>query len=210
MDLLDIGKKIVGMGLPILGGILGGPAGGIAASMIGHVLGLGSKPTAEQISAAIDQDPASAKLALQKLQDEHAEELAWIAAQQAQAAQTGQTMRVEYGSGDPYVRRWRPTWGYVTAGGWLLEALAVFVAVIGATVLTVEGDAGGGAKLLSGMTTLTYALSALWTIALAVLGVNIVQRSKDKQTQAGASAAPGLLSKLAGLLPGGTKPASPL
>lgn len=210
MNLLDIGKKILGMGLPVLGTALGGPAGGMVAGLVSHALGLGGDTDPSKMAAAIDANPQQAKIVLQKLQDDHQEELAWISAQQAQAQQTGQTMRVEYGSTDPYVRRWRPTWGYVTAGAWALEALAIFTVAVIAAVMGLHGQVDQASKLLGALTSLMYALSALWTIALAVLGINIVQRSRDKQTQAGQKPGPltevgKLISAIPGL--GGNKTA---
>lgn len=50
-DFKDIGKKIVGYGLPILGGALGGPSGAIVAKMIADALGTTDEP--EKIMDAV-------------------------------------------------------------------------------------------------------------------------------------------------------------
>lgn len=196
MNLIDIGKKIAEIGAPLLGTLLGGPAGGILGGLVSHALGGDGSPDPAKLSALIDQNPEHAKIVLQKLQNDNSEYLAELQALQTQATQTGQTMRVEYGSTDAYVRRWRPTWGYVSAGAWALEAMAIFAAVIIAAVIGLQGKVDVATKILSGVTTLVYALAALWSIALAVLGVNIVQRSKDKRSQTGQPSEPSLMAAL--------------
>ena len=102
-------------------------------------------------------------------------------------------MRVEYGSSDPYVRRWRPTWGYVSAAAWAIEALAIVAALIGGTVAALIGQATTAQVLLGAMPGIIGAMAALWSIALAVLGVSITQRSKDKALQLGKDPAPSML-----------------
>ena len=193
MNILDIGKKIIDMGLPLLGTALGGPIGGLLGGLVGHALGLGGNPTPDQIRSAIDADPAGAKSKLLQLQNEHAETMARIEALQVQAQQTGQTMRVEYGSTDPYVRRWRPTWGYVSAGAWAIEALAIVTGLVGGTVAALEGDTKTATAVLTAMPMIIGSMAALWSIALAVLGVSITQRTKDKAIQAGQTPEPGLV-----------------
>lgn len=206
MNLLDIGKKIIGMGLPMLGTALGGPAGGIVGGLIGHALGIGDKPSAEQISQAIDGDPQAAKIKLQQVEADHAEAMARIQALQVQAQQTGQTMRVEYGSTDPYVRRWRPTWGYVSAGAWAFEALAIGAGLIGGTVAALTGHTSEAQILLAAMPAIIGAMAALWSIALAVLGVSVRARSRDKAVQAGQDPGPSLIDALIQRVSGSGKP----
>ena len=196
MNILDIGKKIIGMGLPLLGTALGGPVGGLLGGLVGHALGLGGKPTPDQISSAIDADPAGAKLKLLQVQNEHAETMTRIEALQTQAQQTGQTMRVEYGSTDPFVRHWRPMWGYVSAYAWAAEALAIVGGITGGTIAALIGNAKAATVILGSMPMIIGSMAALWSIALAVLGVSITQRSKDKALQAGHPPTPGLFQTL--------------
>lgn len=107
------------------------------------------------------------------------------------------TMRIETGASDPYVRRWRPTWGYVTAGCWALQAVAVFVAVIGATYAACTGKSVDAAQLLNGIGTLLGSMTVIWGIALSVLGVAVQARSNDKAVAAGNPPAPGMLGAIA-------------
>ncbi len=190
MNWLDLGKKIATLGATVLGSAVGGPLGGIAGALVGKLLGVSPKNGAGGVSDALDAlGPDASKIKLQEIENAHAEVLTQINALQVQAQQTNQTMRVEYGSADAYVRRWRPTWGYVSAAAWAIEALAIMGAVIAAAVLALRSDSTGAQALLGAVTSLVYALAGLWTLALAVLGVNVVQRSRDKRTQMGAGAA---------------------
>lgn len=108
-----------------------------------------------------------------------------------------QTMRAEAGVEDRYVRRWRPTIGYVVAGQLALLGLAIFAAVIGGVVAAFQGKPDVVQVLLEGMGTLMSSLSIILGTELTVLGVNIAQRSKDKQVAAGADTGPGLIGAVA-------------
>lgn len=197
MNLLDIGKKIAGLGLTALGTAVGGPAGAFVGGEVANLLGLGGDAKPEDIAKKIDANPAMAKLALAKLNAEHEEAMAGYVSQQTQIKQTGQTMRAEIVSDDAYVRRWRPTWGYVTAAAWLLQALAILAVVIGGIVATLHGNGAAATTLFDGATKLVAALTVQWGLALTVLGVNSSARSKDKQVAAGQTPAPGLISAIA-------------
>ncbi len=96
-----------------------------------------------------------------------------------------ETMRKELDSEDPFVRRWRPTWGYVSAGCWALQTFAIFIAVVGATVATFTGKPDLGNTLLDGLATLLGSLTVMWSVALAVLGIQVAARSRDKAVAAG-------------------------
>jgi hypothetical protein len=83
------------------------------------------------------------------------------------------TMRAEYASDDNYTRRWRPTMGYAVTVTWALQ--------MGALSWVIVTDPAQAALVINAMAQLT----ALWGVALAVLGVAVVKRSEDKQTAAG-------------------------
>lgn len=84
-----------------------------------------------------------------------------------------ETIRAEAASGDPYVRRWRPTFGYCVALTW--------VALMGAAAYVIATNPAQAGNVITAMGN----LSAMWGIALAVLGVAVHERSKDKQVAAG-------------------------
>lgn len=95
------------------------------------------------------------------------------------------TMRAEASSQDRYVRRWRPTFGYLVAVSWFIQMLAISIAVIKA-----PEQIGAIISNLAQLTT-------MWGIALAVLGINVSKRSQDKQVAAGQSPPRGILQGIA-------------
>jgi len=103
------------------------------------------------------------------------------------------TMRAEAHSKDGFVRRWRPYFGYVLATTWGLQMLALSILIV---IHPKEAPAVIGAMA---------GLSAMWSVALAVLGVSITKRSHDKQVANGQTPAPGLLQGIASKLMGDTQ-----
>jgi len=111
-----------------------------------------------------------------------------------------ETIRSEGQSDDQYVRRWRPTWGYITAWSWAAQSGVICLAVIGATIAVIAGHPGHATVLLDGLSKLIDALTLQWGIALTVLGVAIKKRSDDKIAAAGVEAPPGVLGRVIGAL----------
>lgn len=196
MDWSDIGG-MVAKAAPLVGSLLGGPAGGAVGSLVATALG--SEATPEATAKALQADPAALER-VRTLELENERELTrmHLEAETARLTQVNQTMRAEAASHDAYVRRWRPTFGYVTAFTWLLQTLALVVAVVAASLVYPEraGD------IMGGLATLMGAMVTMWGIALAVLGVNVAKRSQDKQVAAGQAPDSGLLGALAKRLAG--------
>jgi hypothetical protein len=120
---------------------------------------------AAEIAAVIAADPTKA-LDFQRLVNEAvANEMA---ADNERLRTVNETMRAEIASDDPYVRRMRPTWGYVMAATW-----AATMGAVAYTIVAAPADAG---KILSGLADTT----ALWGIGLAVLGAYVTGRTKEK------------------------------
>lgn len=101
-------------------------------------------------------------------------------------ATINRTMQVEAQSQDPYVRRWRPTFGYIVSLTWALQFTAVAYAMVATPAYAAE------------LVQAVVALTPAWGIALAVLGVNVVKRSQDKEVAAGFQPAPGLVQRIFG------------
>lgn len=76
MEWKEIGKKVAGIGLPLVGTALGGPAGGAVGTLLAGALGVADEPTA--VATAIETDP-DAKLKLMELQTRHQEEMEKLA-----------------------------------------------------------------------------------------------------------------------------------
>ena len=171
MDWSDIGETVANAA-PILGGALGGPAGGAAGTLIAQMFGSDTDPKA--VSQAIQQD-ADATIKLQKLEQEHKQELTrmYLESETNRLTEINKTMRAEYKTDDAYRGRWRPTFGYAAALTWVLQVVGVVYSII--------FNPQHAAEVINAIT----ALTPMWGIALAVLGVNISKRSRDKQVDAG-------------------------
>lgn len=113
--------------------------------------------------------------------------IAQLDAETKQLQAVNDTMKEEIASGDPWVRRARPTWLYVMCATWALQGLAVAWVIAFKTE-----DAAKAIDALGGLT-------AAWSVALAVVGVYVKSRSDDKKTAAGKEA-PSMVAALAGLL----------
>jgi hypothetical protein len=101
----------------------------------------------------------------------HVEEMAKIQMQQQSAlsSEVNQSMRAEIKSEDAYIRRMRPTFGYVMALSWAAQMLGVAYIMIFKT-----NDA---IIVISAI----ESLGTIWAVALSVLGVYVYKRSEDKK-----------------------------
>lgn len=89
MNWQDLGRSLAGIGLPVLGGALLGPAGAVAGADIARRLGA-AEATPEVISQAIEADPA-ALVELQRLEIEMAKV---DAGREARSAESNEKMLV--------------------------------------------------------------------------------------------------------------------
>lgn len=191
--------KTIGSVAPLLGTIVGGPAGTLVGGLIGSALGVdGNDPAAVQVAI---QDPARlARLKELELNNKaHLETLA-IQAESMKISEINKTMRDEIASTDSYVRRWRPTFGYVVSAAWLIQISGSTATLIYA----VFSSPGKAANIISMVATFNGSTSVLWAIALSVLGINVVKRSQDKEISAG-GAATGILQGFSQLIRGTDK-----
>jgi len=74
MDWKALGKTLAGLGLPILGGAMGGPAGALFGKMAAGALGLSADATPEQVATAVNTNPDNVAKLLE-LQNTHQEVL---------------------------------------------------------------------------------------------------------------------------------------
>lgn len=175
-------KDTVAKAAPLLGSALGGPAGGAVGGLIASALGVEEKPDA--IAKALENDP-EAIIKLQELQKTHKRDLErmHLEAETARLGEINKTIRAEAAAQDGYVRRWRPTFGYMVAITWLLQSVAIAWAIV--------AKPENAADLINAVT----ALTPMWGIALSILGINITSRSRDKRVANGQDGR-GLLEKL--------------
>lgn len=166
---------------PAIGGVLAGPAGGAAGTVLASVFG--AENDAQAVSEAIQADPkAAAKLKAAEMG--HAAEMRRMVleAETTRLAEINKTMRAELATDDKYKTWWRPTFGYMAAITWFVQGLAIVYAII--------AEPMEAPKIIEAIAS----LGMMWSVALAVLGVQINARSKDKQTATG-QVPQGLLSK---------------
>lgn len=191
----DIGR-IVAKSAPLVGGLLGGPAGAAAGQLVASALG--TEPTPAAVNAAL-ADPESA-IKLRALELDHKTELTRLnlEAETARLGEINQTMRSEVASNDPYVRRWRPTYGYAAAITWALQMVGL-TAIVG---IVAVGSPAQAPAVISALAALLGPLMVLWGVALSILGVSISKRSQDKQVAAGQVPEVGLLGAIAERLRG--------
>lgn len=191
MDLMDIVSKAA----PLIGGLLtAGPlgAGAVAIKMLASEFG--TEPEPDKIQAAIAADP-NAAVKLRKLELDNKENLTRMSLEAATAeqAEINKTMRAETAASDPYVRRWRPTIGYVVAFQFGLLGIAILAATIGALF---AGSPEITAAIFDGMSRLVSSMLLIIGAECAVLGVSVVKRSHDKAVASGQSTGGSMLASL--------------
>lgn len=172
-------KGIIGKAAPLVGSLIGGPAGGTIGTLISTALGVEDSP--EAIYQELMTNP-EALLKVIELQATHSVKLQELALKQAEVEaaeritamqEQGKTTRTEIKSDDRYVRRWRPTFGYAVCISWVTSFAAIAYGIVNTPQHAVE------------IVNAFVALTPLFTVALSILGVNIYQRSQDKKTHAG-------------------------
>jgi len=152
------------LGLPVLMAILGGalgvldhPAAKTAAKALGNVeVALkNGEITPEKLSEANRHSEKMAELEIESYQENLSE--------------VNKSLRAEIASGDKYVRRMRPTFGYLMAFTWAAQMLGI------AYVIIFDTDKAGVVMVAMGN------LSAIWAVGLSVLGIYVYKRSEDKR-----------------------------
>lgn len=93
MDWTDIGKKLAAIGLPLVGGAVGGPGGALVGKGIAAALGLSEGATAEQAAAALGNLTGEQLVALRALEADQAK--AMLAAGAAQLESVNKTLQTE-------------------------------------------------------------------------------------------------------------------
>lgn len=172
-------KSLIGSSAPLIGTLIGGPVGTAVGGLVSSALGV------ENTQQAIEKELAAnpeAILKLKQLEALHEVELKHLAFEHAKLeseerklvlTQQHATMQAELASNDPYVRRWRPTWGYSMCAAWVLLFLSLAVVMM--------FNPEQAATVVNSV----VAMTPLFGIGLTVLGINIHKRSQDKQVSMG-------------------------
>ncbi len=83
-------------------------------------------------------------------------------------SEINKSLRAEVASKDKYVRRMRPTFGYLMAFTWAAQMFGI------AYVIIFDTDKAGVVMAAMGN------LSAIWAVGLSVLGIYVYKRSEEK------------------------------
>lgn len=154
--------SLLGDSAPLIGTLLGGPAGGAVGSLLSSALGTPNNP--EAVYAKLQGDP-SALAKVRELEITHAADLQKLTveaesnrlAADTQRIQTvNATMRSEIASKRGY---WRDMFGYISGACFALEVCAVCYVLVWNAAKTADAA------------TLVSALTMLWGVPMAVLGI---------------------------------------
>ncbi len=184
-------KLLIKLGAPLLGTVVGGPAGAVIGEMIAAKFGVDPEQP-DALEKAIQADPDAA-VKLKKIESNHQVELERLAvrraanelaADTAQMQEVNQTFREELKNPSKFKSGWRPAFGWVVVITWLIQMIAISYVIF--------TDVEKAATLITAM----VGLSFMWSMALGVLGVNIKKRSDDKQLLAGHPPVAGFLGSI--------------
>lgn len=152
------------IGIPVLAGVLAETLGGV------------NNPVAKEAAKALgnlDGEVARGGISPEQIAEanRHAEAVAALKLKEYETAMTeiNQSLRAEVASEDAYVRRMRPTFGYLMAFTWALQ-------MAGITYIMVFDTENTRVVIES-----AESLSLIWTVALSVLGIYFYRRSGEKK-----------------------------
>lgn len=150
----------------------------IIMRIIGEALGQINNPLAKTAAEALGNlnlAVEQGKLTQEEVTEanRHAEKMAELqfTNQQTNLAEVNETMRQELVSEDKYIRRMRPTFGYIMALTWFVQMLGLAYIIV--------FDTNKSVIVLNAM----GSLSVIWTIGLSVLGIYVYKRSDEKKSQ---------------------------
>lgn len=154
---------IAKIGLPVLVNVL--------SEALGSIDTPATKGASEALSR-VDEALRTGGISPEQLKEanRHAETLAQMQSDEYKAAveQVNQSLRAEIASADPYVRRMRPTFGYLMAATWAAQMFGI------AYVIVFETAKAG--EVMAAMAS----LSAIWAVGLSVMGIYVYKRSEEK------------------------------
>ena len=181
---------LLGSAAPLIGTALGGPVAPVVGAIVSHALGTDNTPDA--VAEALKVDP-EALAKIKQAEIENATELKRIILENEtkQLAEINATYRTELASNDPYVRRMRPTFGYVLAGTLVLQTIGLIGFVAAAFHYSIDLT-----LTLNSIRDIVGELAMIDAPAMAVLGVYVKKRSDDKVVAKTGAAPIGIVSAL--------------
>lgn len=115
MDWKGLAGKLAAIGLPLLGGAIGGPGGAVIGKSIAAALGLGQDATPEQTAAALGNLTGEQLVALRALEVELAK--ANIAADSERDRGQVELLKIDGQSNGLFQKGWRPGAGWICVFG---------------------------------------------------------------------------------------------
>ena len=143
-----------------------------ALSHVDNPVARGASEALEQLDDAVKRGQVTPEQMQEA--NRHIEKMAELEAQERENAisQINESLRAEVASSDPYVRRMRPTFGYLIAITWAAQMLAL------AWVIIYETESAS--LVIEAM----ESLGTIWAVGLSVLGIYVYKRSEDKKNNA--------------------------
>lgn len=140
-----------------------------ALSRVDNPVARGASEALEQLDDAVKRGQVTPEQMQEA--NRHIEKMAELEAQERENAisQINESLRAEVASSDPYVRRMRPTFGYLIAITWAAQMLAL------AWVIIYETESAS--FVIEAM----ESLGTIWAVGLSVLGIYVYKRSEDKK-----------------------------
>ena len=152
------------VGLPMLISFLSG-----ALEEMDNPVSKGASKALKQVDSAIRDGQISAGDIAEA--NRHIENLAALQSEEIKdsIAQVNESLRAEIASQDKYIRRMRPTFGYLMALTWAAQMFGIAYIIV--------FDPARAGEVMNGMAS----LSAIWAVGLSVLGIYVYKRSEDKK-----------------------------
>lgn len=148
------------LGLPALMSLVARALGGID-----HPATKAASQSLEQVEKAMVEGTITPEQTIEM--NRHIEQMANVDAQKL--AEINESLRTEIATEDRYVRRMRPTFGYLMALTWAAQMFAVAYVIIFETAQA------------SIVVNAIESLSGIWAVGLSVLGIYVYKRSEDKK-----------------------------
>ncbi|MGQ9366638.1 3TM-type holin [Azospirillum sp. ST 5-10] len=157
------------IGLPLLTRLLSDGLG-----TVDHPAAKAAAGALKEVRAAIDGGAIPPEAVAEA--NRHVERLAELDSAETRTAlqEINASLRAEAASDDAYVRRMRPTFGYVMALTWCTQ--------MGAVAWSIVAEPAQAGAVIEAM----GSLSTIWTVGLSVLGIYVYKRSEEKRSASGA------------------------
>ncbi len=196
-DMWDVVKSGLSFVAPLLSSAVIPGSGGVVGPMVANLLGVDNEPNA--IAKALENPNPDLVRQLKQIESDNAIELRKIAAQVEVARlvlegkeiaagaesieSVNKSIRIEATAEDPWTRRWRPFWGYMSA-----VAFFMICGAIGAAIIWGTND------ILKELGSIVMSIAALFAIPGAILGVSAWHRGVKQRVEAGDKTGSGLIA----------------